>query len=64
MNKEQINTNPVLKLSFEFSLQIIQYCEQLEAAKKFITNIEDKTDVAVTLIGTGPGVADIVDLRE
>jgi adenylosuccinate synthase len=34
------------------------------AAKKFITNIEDKTDVAVTLIGTGPGVSDIIDLRE
>jgi adenylosuccinate synthase len=35
-----------------------------EAAKKFITTIEDKTDVAVTLIGTGPGVSDIIDLRE
>jgi len=35
-----------------------------EAAKEFITNIEDKTDVAVTLIGTGPGVTDIIDLRE
>lgn len=34
------------------------------AAKKFITDIEDKTDVAVTLIGTGPGVTDIIDLRE
>ena len=34
------------------------------AAKKFITTIEDKTDVAVTLIGTGPGVSDIIDLRE
>ncbi|MBM3904095.1 MAG: adenylosuccinate synthetase [Thaumarchaeota archaeon] len=34
------------------------------AAKKFITQIEDKTDVAVTLIGTGPGVTDIIDLRE
>ena len=35
-----------------------------DAAKKFITTIEDKTDVAVTLIGTGPGVDDIIDLRE
>ena len=34
------------------------------AAKKFITSIEDKTDVAVTLIGTGPGVSDIIDLRQ
>lgn len=35
-----------------------------DAAKKFITTLEDKTDVAVTLIGTGPGVDDIIDLRE
>lgn len=34
------------------------------AAKKFITDVEDKTDVAVKLIGTGPGVTDIIDLRE
>jgi adenylosuccinate synthase len=34
------------------------------AAKKFITSIEDKTDVAVTLIGTGAGVSDIIDLRQ
>jgi adenylosuccinate synthase len=34
------------------------------SAKKFITQIEDSTDVAVTLIGTGPGVNDIIDLRE
>ncbi len=34
------------------------------SAKKFITRIEDSTDVAVTLIGTGPGVNDIIDLRE
>lgn len=37
--------------------------ELSDAAKKFITKIEDKTDVAVTLIGTGPGVSDIIDLR-
>jgi adenylosuccinate synthase len=38
--------------------------ELSDAAKKFITKIEDKTDVAVTLIGTGPGVSDIIDLRQ
>jgi len=35
-----------------------------DAAKKFVTQIEDHTDVAVTLIGTGPGVTDIIDLRQ
>jgi adenylosuccinate synthase len=34
-----------------------------DAAKSFITKIEDAVDVPVTLIGTGPGVNDIIDLR-
>lgn len=34
-----------------------------ESAKAFVTKIEDMTDVPVTLIGTGPGVTDIIDLR-
>ena len=33
-------------------------------AKKFITQIEDAVNVPVTLIGTGPGVTDIIDLRQ
>ncbi|MFY9299992.1 MAG: adenylosuccinate synthetase [Candidatus Nitrosotenuis sp.] len=38
--------------------------EQLsDAAQSFITKIEDAMDVPVTLIGTGPGVNDIIDLR-
>ena len=32
-------------------------------AKSFIKNIEDKLGVKVTLIGTGAGVNDIIDLR-
>jgi len=32
-------------------------------AKSFIKNIEDKLEVPVTLIGTGPFVDDVVDLR-
>ncbi|MEM3064620.1 MAG: adenylosuccinate synthetase [Candidatus Nitrosotenuis sp.] len=35
-----------------------------ERAKEFITKIEDAVDVPVTLIGTGPGVNDIIDLRQ
>ncbi len=34
-----------------------------DQAKSFITKIEDATDVPVTLIGTGAGVNDIIDLR-
>lgn len=28
--------NPILKLSFEFSLMVINYCEQLDVQKKYI----------------------------
>ncbi len=34
-----------------------------DRAKSFITKIEDTVDVPVTLIGTGAGVDDIIDLR-
>jgi four helix bundle protein len=36
MNKEKIEQNLVLKLSFNFSLLIIEFCELLEANKKFV----------------------------
>lgn len=36
MQKELFENNPILKLSFEFSLMIIQYCEILESNKKFV----------------------------
>ena len=36
MNKEDIGKNPVLKLAFDFSLLIIEFCERLESTKKFI----------------------------
>jgi four helix bundle protein len=36
MNKDAINKNPVVKLSFEFSLAIIPFCEILEQKKKFV----------------------------
>lgn len=36
MRKEVFDKNPVLKLSFEFSLLVIEYCELLEANRKFI----------------------------
>lgn len=36
MNKESIDKNPVVKLAFEFSLDIITFCEKLEKERKFI----------------------------
>jgi four helix bundle protein len=36
MQKELIEKNPILKLTLDFSLMIIDYCEKLEAGKKFV----------------------------
>jgi four helix bundle protein len=36
MQKEMIESNPILKLSFDFSLLVISYCELLDANKKYV----------------------------
>ncbi|WP_240432960.1 four helix bundle protein [Taibaiella koreensis] len=36
MQKEKIDNNPLLKLSFAFSLLVIEYCEILESSRKFV----------------------------
>ena len=36
MQKELFENNPILKLSFDFSLLVIEYCEQLEADRKYV----------------------------
>lgn len=36
MNDERINENIIVKLSFEFALEIIQYTETLEERRKFV----------------------------
>lgn len=36
MKKELFDNNPLLKLSFDFSLMVIEYCERLENDKKFV----------------------------
>ena len=36
MTKEKIEQNLVLKLTFDFSLSIIAFCERLEAEKKYV----------------------------
>lgn len=35
MQNNSIDNNPILKLTFSFSLEIIAYCERLDALKKF-----------------------------
>lgn len=36
MKKEVFDNNPILKLSFDFSLMVIEYCEKLEEHKKYV----------------------------
>ena len=38
MKKEEIEANPILKLTFEFSLSIIDYCDLLDEKKKYTTS--------------------------
>jgi len=35
MHKELIEKNPLLKLSFEFSILILEYCDLLDQSKKY-----------------------------
>lgn len=35
MQKYSIDGNPVLKVTFEFSLMVIDFCQELDEAKKF-----------------------------
>ena len=36
MKKELFDNNPILKLSFDFALLTIEYCERLETEKEYI----------------------------
>ena len=36
MKKEVFDSNPILKLLFDFSLMVIDYCEKLENEKKYV----------------------------
>ena len=38
MQKELIEKNPILKLTIQFSLSVIEYCELLETEKKYIVS--------------------------
>jgi four helix bundle protein len=49
MRKELIENNPLIKLSIEFSLAVIDYCSLLDAHKKYV--ISRQLIRAATLIG-------------
>ena len=36
MRKEEIDNNPLLRLTFEFSLKVIEYCDRLEEKRKYV----------------------------
>jgi four helix bundle protein len=36
MQRELIDQNPLLRLTYEFAIMIIEYCEALEAQKKYV----------------------------
>ena len=36
MKRELFDSNPILKLSFDFALLIVKYCEILESEKKYV----------------------------
>ena len=38
MQKEMIENNPILKLSFDFALQVVDYCEALDAGRKWVVS--------------------------
>ena len=52
-----------LDVRFPNCAGITFYDELEEEAKLFIKNIENELGVKVTLIGTGPSVNDVIDLR-
>jgi four helix bundle protein len=35
MKREDIESNPILKMTFEFSLSILDFCNVLEGARKY-----------------------------
>ena len=52
-----------LDVRFPKCAGVTSYDELEEDAKSFIKNIEKELGVKITLIGTGPAVNDIIDLR-
>ena len=64
MQKELIENNPLLKLSIEFSISVIDYCEQLESLKKFVLAkqlLRSATSIGANAMETqNPGSKDFI----
>ena len=56
MQKEMIESNPILKLSFDFSLQVVEYCEfygkSYPDCKSLLTKLEEIQKVLNKILGT------------
>ena len=52
-----------LDVVFPDCAQMTQYAQLTSEAKSFIEEIEEKLEIPVTLIGTGPNINDIIDRR-
>jgi hypothetical protein len=52
MQKEMTENNPILKLSFDFSLTVIEYCKQLEERRKFVQKLEEIGKILNKILST------------
>ena len=55
MKDTSIETNPILKLTFSFALEIIEYCEKLDDIRKF--NLSNQLFKSGTSIGANANEA-------
>jgi len=46
---EVFESNPILKLSFDFALMVINYCEKLEAERKFVVSRQKQAVISSLL---------------
>ena len=63
MKKELFDSNPILKLSFDFPLMIIEYCEKLKSTRKFILArqlLRSGTSIGATAMGVQNAEAKLI----
>ena len=63
MKKELFDSNPILKLSFDFSLMIIEYCEKLKSTRKYILArqlLRSGTSIGATAMGVQNAEAKLI----
>ena len=63
MKKKLFDSNPILKLSFDFSLMIIEYCEKLKSTRKYILArqlLRSGTSIGATAMGVQNAEAKLI----